>query len=110
MPVVPMTPGVRPSARKIASSRNVVVVFPFVPVTPTTVIASAGCPKNAAEIGPIAARTSGTLIWGTSRSNQRSTTIAVDPRESASPAKAWPSAELPGTQKNRAPGRASSER
>jgi hypothetical protein len=42
--VVPITPGVRPSARKIASSRKVVVVFPFVPVTPTTVIPSAGRP------------------------------------------------------------------
>ena len=43
-PVVPITPGVRPSARRIASSRKVVVVFPFVPVTPTTVIPSAGRP------------------------------------------------------------------
>jgi hypothetical protein len=44
MPVVPMIPGVRPSARNTASSKYVVVVFPFVPVTPTTVIPSAGRP------------------------------------------------------------------
>ena len=37
-----------------------VVVFPLVPVTPTSGKASDGRPKNAAEIGPIAHRTRGT--------------------------------------------------
>ena len=41
-PVVPTTPAVQPAASKIEASRYVTVVLPFVPVTPTVVIADAG--------------------------------------------------------------------
>ena len=43
-PVVPITPGRSPAASKIDSIRYVKVVFPFVPVTPTIAMRSAGCP------------------------------------------------------------------
>ena len=43
-PVVPIRPVVCPAARRIESTKNAVVVFPFVPVTPTSCSASAGCP------------------------------------------------------------------
>ena len=60
-PVVPTTPGGRPAARKIASRTYVVVVLPFVPVTPMSGTRSDGCPKKTAETGPIARRTDGTM-------------------------------------------------
>ena len=58
---VPITPGVIPSARNTASNMNVVVVLPFVPVTPTSVSARDGSPKNSDANGPIAVRTEGTM-------------------------------------------------
>ena len=88
IPVVPMTPGVHPAAAKIRSIRNVVVVFPFVPVTPTISSSRAGHSWNAAATGPMAPRTEGTRTWvtygGTCRS--RSTASARAPAATASPA------------------------
>jgi hypothetical protein len=43
-PTVPSTPQVMPAASKIAPSRYAVVVFPFVPVMPTTCISALGLP------------------------------------------------------------------
>ncbi len=55
------------------------MVLPFVPVTATVVIADAGWPNAAADIGPIAPRTDGTSACGASMSSQRSTTSADAP-------------------------------
>ena len=87
-----------------------VVVFPFVPVTPTTVSSREGWRNTAAAMGPMARRTDGTRTCGQPTSSQRSTTTAAAPLASASPANAWPSTFTPGTQKNRAPGRTSADR
>ena len=90
-PVVPTTPGGRPAARKIASRTYVVVVFPFVPVTPTRGKRSDGRPKNAADIGPIARRTDGTRTCAHETATARSATTTTAPRDSASGAKSCPS-------------------
>ena len=57
-----------------------VVVFPFVPVTPTSGNRSEGRPKNAADIGPIAHRTFGTTTCAHATGTGRSTTTATRPR------------------------------
>ena len=103
-PVVPTTPGARPAARKIDSRRKVVVVFPFVPVTPTSGKRSDGRPKNAADIGPIAHRTVGTMTCAQPTGTGRSATTATAPAARPPAAKSCPSTCRPGTQKNRAPG------
>ena len=79
------------------------VVFPFVPVTPSIVIASAGSRNARAAIGPIASRTERTSTWGAATSSQRSTTSAAAPASSAARAKSCPSAVAPCTQQNKAP-------
>ena len=55
----------------IEAIRLVVVVLPFVPVTPTSVSSRLGCPKKLAARNPIASRVSATTSCG------RSTSIAV---------------------------------
>ena len=103
---VPSRPGRRPAAARMAKSRNDVVVFPLVPVTPTTSSSSVGRPKNSSAATAIAARALGTTTCGTGRSSGRSTTSATAPRSTASGAKSCPSARAPGTQKNSDPGAA----
>jgi hypothetical protein len=108
-----MTPGTMPAVRKTDSIRYVVVVLPFVPVTPTVTIASAGRPKASAETGPMASRTEGTRTCetGGSRSSiHRSTSTATAPRATASAAKSCPSVLVPGTQKKSDPRWTSKER
>ena len=83
--------------RKTDSRRYVVVVLPFVPVTPTIARSREGSPWNTDAIGPIAARTDGTRTCGTATSTHRSTQSAAAPADAASGAKAWPSARRPGT-------------
>ena len=56
---VPTSPGARPPASSIECSRNVVVVFPFVPVTPASSSSRVGSPKNTSAATAIAARASG---------------------------------------------------
>ena len=102
---MPTSPGRRPAAARIAKSRNVVVVFPFVPVTPATSSSSVGSPKNASAARAIAARTSATTSCGTSSverplDDERDGAGRRPPRG----AKSCPSACAPGTQKNSAPG------
>ena len=95
--------GRRPAADRIASSRNAVVVFPFVPVTAATRSSRDGLPKKRDAATGIAARTSGTKSCGSGRSSGWSTTKAAAPSAAAVAAKACPSAFRPGTQKKRAP-------
>lgn len=52
IPMVPISPAVRPAARSADSMRYVVVVLPDVPVTPTTVTRSDGFPYTAAASPP----------------------------------------------------------
>ncbi len=67
------------------------VVFPLVPVIPTSVMRSDGRPKNAAETGPIASRTDRTTTWAAAgASTVRSTTRTVAPRPTASGANVVP--------------------
>ena len=98
-----------PAWRTIASSRYVTVVFPFVPVTPTIVIESAGRPNTSAAAGPIAARTDGTSSCGTAASRRRSTSSATAPAAIASRACRCPSSCAPGTQKKSEPAGTSRE-
>ena len=101
---VPSSPHEIPAASRISRTRNAVVVFPFVPVTPTTRSSAVGSPKNRAASGAIAARASATTIWGTSTSSSRSTTSATAPAATTWAANSCPSAFSPGTQKNSVPG------
>ena len=101
---VPTSPGERPAAARTERRRKVVVVLPFVPVTPATSSARVGSPKKASAAIAIAARASSTTSCGTSSSSGRSTTSATAPAATASAAKSCPSAREPGTQKNTAPG------
>ncbi len=102
--IVPSSPVAWPAAVRIACWRNAVVVLPFVPVTPSTVSCSVGCPKKTSAIGPIAARTDGTTPCGTGRSSSRSTTSAQAPAATAAAAWSCPSVVCPGTQRNSVPG------
>ncbi len=103
-PVVPMMPERSPAAAAIRSSRYVVVVFPFVPVTPSTRIARAGSPWNRAQSGPSTLRTEPTRACGTSTSSQRSTRHAVAPAATAAIVWSCPSVCAPGIQQKSAPG------
>ena len=100
---VPTSPVDLPAASSIACSRNVVVVFPFVPVTPTTSSSFVGSPKNTSAATAIAALESGTTSCGTATSKDRSATSARAPRSSAAGARSCPSTRAPGTQKKSAP-------
>ncbi len=84
------------------------VVLPFVPVTPDHGHGRGRAARStAADSGPIAARTEGTMIWGNSPRSRASARRRAPPHPptAASAANAWPSAVAPGTQKNRQPGR-----
>jgi hypothetical protein len=82
-PSVPMLPAV-PSALSRCRINPVVVVFPFVPVTPTSVSARAGCPYHTAPRASAARRPSRTTISGTPESAGASTITAPAPRRTAS--------------------------
>ena len=82
-----------------------VVVFPFVPVTPATSSCSVGAPKNASAATAAAARDDSTTSWGTATSTARSTTSATAPFATASAASSWPSRFAPGMQTKSVPGR-----
>ncbi len=102
--IVPISPVVFPAARRIDSSRNAVVVFPLVPVTPRIRKRCAGEPKKPAAIRAIARRTSVTTSCGTSSGWRCCTQSAAAPWRTAAAANRWPSVVAPGTQKNRSPG------
>ena len=70
-PMVPITPGRMPAARAMASSSQVVVVLPLVPVTPSTASFVEGWPQAAAATGPIAARTEATRASATGSPSSR---------------------------------------
>jgi hypothetical protein len=102
---VPMSPVDQPWASRIERSRWVVVVLPFVPVTPTTRSSRDGWPWKAAANGAMAARTDATCTWVASTGTGRSTSRAAAPAVTACAAKSWPSARCPGTQQNSVPRR-----
>ena len=97
-------PGRRPASRRIACSRNAVVVLPVVPVTAATSSSRLGSPKNSTAAGAIARRESATTTCGAGRSSARSTTSATAPRFNASSARSCPSDREPRTQKKSTPG------
>ncbi len=103
---VPISPHWNPAASSTSRIRNAVVVFPFVPVTPTTRSSAVGSPQNRAARGAIAARASATTTCATSKSSSRSTTSPTAPASTAAAAKSCPSTFSPGTQKNSVPARA----
>jgi hypothetical protein len=78
---VPISPHRIPAASKIALTRYPVVVFPFVPVMPTTRICRLGCPANSAASHASASRASLTTIHGTvgAAGTGRSATTAAAP-------------------------------
>ncbi len=82
-----MTPHGSAAASKMAASRCVVVVLPFVPVTPTIVSRSDGWSNTEAAIGPAADLTSSTTTCGSVTSSTWSTTSADAPASTASSAK-----------------------
>ncbi len=100
---VPTRPGLRSAAASIERSRNAVVVFPFVPVTPASSSSFVGSPKKMSAATAIDSRVDGTRSCGTSTSSRRSTTTAAAPRSIASHARSWPSTRSPRTQKKSAP-------
>src|ERR1700722_2525985 len=92
----------------MASTSEVVVVFPFVPVTATSCNASAGYPKKFAAVTASALRASRTRIQATldgiKAGTVSSLAIAAAPRETASRTNAFPSACAPCRAKNSARG------
>jgi len=84
--IVPISPTLRPASRRIDSTRKLVLVLPFVPVTPTSSSSSAGWPKNAVASGASARRASATTTAATpagSGGGAASRTSATAPSESA---------------------------
>ena len=101
---VPMTAAGRPAASSTDRSRCVVVVLPFVPVTPTTSRSRDGWPWKAAAAGPIARacrRHDG--LHHRCRAASRSHSSATAPASTARSAKSCPSTTAPGTQQNSEP-------
>src|SRR5260370_41209441 len=92
----------------MASTSEVVVVLPFVPVTATSCSAFAGCPKKFAAVTARAFRGSRTRIHATMDGipdgGAASLPMAAAPRDTASRIKAFPSALAPCSAKNSAPG------
>ena len=108
---VPSRPLGRPAASNIAATRNAVVVFPFVPVTPTTAMCSLGLPAITCASGPSASRTRRARTCGSPTSTSgRSTSSAEAPRAAAWGASSWPSWDDPGTQAKNVPGETVSRR
>src|SRR5215213_759386 len=113
---VPTRPVVRPAARRTASRRYVVVVLPFVPVTPISCRSRAGEPYTCADTAPRTARGSATTTagsvhpWPTSRrAPSRSVTTATAPDACTAAAKSAPCARAPGSAAYRSPGRTERE-
>ena len=98
-----MTSVGQPAASQIAATRCVVVVFPAVPVTPTTRNAREGWPWNASASNAMSRRASSLTTCGTASGSGRSTSSADAPRPTASAANSWPSLLAPTRQQNRAP-------
>ena len=80
------------------------VVFPFVPVTPTSRSDCAGSPRTAAEKSASAARASGTCTHGPEPSGGSSETIAAAPFFRAASTKRFPSVTAPRIATNSVPG------
>ena len=105
MPTVPITAAGTPAPVRPVSSRRVVVVFPWVPVTPTVVSMAAGSPYTSAEARPSTARTAGTTSVGTSppamlltrAAPSASVRIATAPAPRACGQYVAPCARSPGT-------------
>ena len=113
-PIVPIIPVRRPAARRAASSRNVVVVFPLVPVTAYMVMASAGRSKIAAATPAISRRGSVTTTSGTARgpascAPATSVSTAGAPSAMAWAANSAPWCRRPGSATYRSPGWTSRE-
>ena len=107
-------PADSPCASSAAWMSSVVVVLPFVPVTPTTVSRSDGYPSCAAAIDDSARRAEGTSTTGAPSARSVSprpcsATSAAAPAATAAAAKSCPSARRPGMQTKRSPGSTSRE-
>src|SRR5260370_1169331 len=106
--MVPNNPVLAPEVRKIESISEVVVVLPFVPVTPVSFSAVAGRPKKFAAVTANAFRASFTCTQATSAGQSTgggaSFATAIAPRETASRANNAPSVATPGIATNSAPG------
>ncbi len=101
---VPMTPGLRPAASSIDSSRKVVVVLPLVPVTAIKSSAPAP-PKRLAAITPSARRALPTRTTTPGNGGAGpSITSARAPRAATSGTNWRASSLVPGTATNRSPG------
>ena len=75
---------------------NVVVVFPLVPVTPTTASSSVGLPKNSSAATAIDARTDSTTSCGTATVERALDDKRDGTLRDASAAKSCPSARRAG--------------
>ncbi len=87
VPTVPITAAGTPAPESPPSSRRVVVVLPWVPVTPTVRSRVAGSPYTSAAIRPRTGRTSGTTSTGdppTRAAPAASVTAATAPAARAS--------------------------
>src|SRR5215469_4279192 len=97
--MVPKSPVFAPEARRIESTREVVVVFPFVPVTPTSFRAFAGRPRKFAAVIASAFRGSLTCNHGILRGQSAGAFVALNtavaPRDTASLAYRLPSVATP---------------
>ena len=106
---VPITPVGQPARSRIAASRWVVVVLPFVPVTPTIVSRPDGWPPERGGDGPDRQPGVGHDQLGhrrrrAGRSRRWSTRSADAPAATASGAKRWPSTCSPRMQQYRSRG------
>ncbi len=106
----PIRPVRCPAARRPASSRNVVVDLPLVPVTPSTRTPAAGRPYTQAATWPSTERGSGTTSTGTPVATAAgrpsgSVRIATAPPATASGENAAPWAARPGSATYRSPWR-----
>src|ERR1700759_861537 len=92
-------PVLAPLATRMELINELVVVLPFVPVTPTSFSACAGFPKKLAAVMASAFR--GSLTWtqstllGQSADKELALTTATAPRATASCAKRFPSVATP---------------
>ncbi|OQB34545.1 MAG: hypothetical protein BWY06_03437 [Candidatus Latescibacteria bacterium ADurb.Bin168] len=99
--------GTKPPAAPTEPTRRTVVVFPFVPVTPTSAVFLSAFPYQAMATTASALRTSGTTIWGTaSPSICTGVSTAEAPCSHACAANLHPSTFEPGNAQKRAPLRA----
>ena len=102
---VPMRPHFSPVVpSRMALMRFVVVVFPEVPVTPTSFMCSAGRPSRFAEVSASPRRVFPVRTQGISDAGCSSQRTQTAPRSAAAPMKAWPSLWYPRTATNRSPG------